>query len=97
MKVYYVYILSNKTGTLYTGVTNDLERRMYEHKNHLVKGFTSKYNIHRLIYYEEINDIEVAILREKEIKKWRRKKKLGLVRTSNPGFDDLSHTWFEES
>ncbi len=86
--------MSNSTGTLYTGMTSDLQRRVYEHKNRLIEGFTKKYNITRLIYFEETSDVQVALAREKEIKKWRRRKKLDLVRTKNPKFEDLSEGWY---
>ena len=90
-KKYYVYILSSeRNGTLYVGVTNDLKRRIYEHKNNLIKGFTEKYNIHNLVYYEETNDINVAIEREKQIKKWSRKKKISLIEKENPAWHNLS-------
>ena len=79
MKTYYVYILTSETGTLYIGLTNDLMRRVYEHKKGLVKGFTKQYGVNRLVHYEETNDVNEAILREKEIKKWRRSKKLDLI------------------
>ena len=82
--------MTNKSGTLYTGVTNNLERRVYEHKQHLVKGFTNKYNIDKLIYFEETNDIHAAISREKQIKGWLRKKKIALIESINPGWKDLS-------
>jgi putative endonuclease len=82
--------MTNKSGTLYTGVTNNLERRIYEHKHHLVKGFTNKYNIDKLVYFEETNDINVAISREKQIKGWLRKKKIALIESMNPGWKDLS-------
>jgi len=72
-KTYYVYILASKrNGTLYIGVTNNLERRIYEHKNNLIEGFTKKYNVHKLVYYEETNDIKEALLFEKKVKKWNR-------------------------
>ena len=87
---YYVYILSSITGVLYIGVTNNLERRMYEHKKKLVPGFTQKYNISQLLYFQEYNDIAQAIHAEKVVKKWRRSKKLDLIRTINPYFRDLS-------
>ncbi|MCG2770870.1 MAG: GIY-YIG nuclease family protein [Desulfobacterales bacterium] len=87
---YFVYIMTNKSGTLYTGVTNNLERRIYEHKHHLVKGFTSKYKIGKLVYFEETNDINAAISREKQIKGWLRKKKIALIESMNPGWKDLS-------
>jgi putative endonuclease len=90
MKNYCVYILaSQKNGTLYTGITNDLVRRVYEHKNDLIKGFTSKYRINRLVYYEQIADIRSAIIREKQIKKWNRKWKIELIEAMNPGWTDL--------
>ena len=96
MKTYYVYILTSETGTLYIGLTNDLMRRVYEHKKGLVKGFTKQYGVNRLVHYEETNDVNEAILREKEIKKWRRSKKLDLIRGSNPKWEDLSAGWFED-
>ncbi|MBY5282744.1 GIY-YIG nuclease family protein, partial [Aphanizomenon flos-aquae CCAP 1446/1C] len=80
MNQYYVYIMSNKSKTLYTGVTNDLQRRIYEHKQKLIPGFTQKYNITKLVYYEETPDIQVAIEREKQIKGWLRSKKIWLLR-----------------
>ena len=89
MKSYYVYILASKTGTLYIGVTNDLQRRVWEHKHKLIKGFTEKYNIDRLMFYREFNDIEQAIEVEKKIKKWGRQKKLNLIKTINPEFKNL--------
>lgn len=95
MKEYYVYILSNKRGALYTGVTNDLESRIYQHKNKLIEGFTKKYNITRLVYYESTNEITAAIAREKQIKGWLRAKKMELIKAVNPTFADLSETWFE--
>jgi putative endonuclease len=76
--------MTNKSGTLYTGVTNNLERRIFEHKHHLVNGFTQKYKIGRLVYFEETNDINAAISREKQIKGWLRKKKLALIKSMNP-------------
>ena len=75
MKSYYVYIMTNKSKTLYIGVCNDLKRRVYEHKNKLVPGFTEKYNITKLVYFEETSDVEAAIKREKQLKGWIRKKK----------------------
>ena len=86
---YYVYILTNKSLTLYIGVTNNLERRILEHKNKLIKGFTKKYNIDKLIYYEEYGDIGEAIVREKQIKGWFRKRKIELIKTQNLEFKDL--------
>jgi putative endonuclease len=87
---YFVYIMTNKSGTLYTGVTNNLERRIYEHKHHLVNGFTKKYRIGKLVYFEETNDINAAISREKQIKGWLRKKKIALIESMNPGWKDLA-------
>ena len=90
MKTYYVYILASKrNGTLYCGVTNDLIRRVYEHKNDLVDGFTKKYKVHKLVYYEECGSIESAIEREKDIKRWYRRWKLELIEGTNPLWDDL--------
>jgi putative endonuclease len=92
MKQYYVYILaSTKNGTLYVGVTSDLPKRIYEHKQNLIDGFTKKYNVHILVYYEVHNDIQEAITREKQIKKWNRKWKLRLVEEKNPEWRDLYH------
>jgi putative endonuclease len=88
---YYVYVLTNWTNNLmYVGRTNDLERRMFEHKKKLVKGFTQKYNINKLVYFEESQKVNAAIMREKEIKKWRRGKKDSLVNGGNPQWKDLS-------
>jgi putative endonuclease len=94
MKHYYVYIMTNRSRTLYTGVTNNLERRVYEHKNKLVAGFTSKYNITQLVYYEETNDVQEALLREKQIKGWLRSKKIALIESINPQWKDLSLEWY---
>ncbi len=93
-KTYYVYIMSNKSKTLYTGVTDDLERRVYEHKNKLKEGFTKRYNITRLVYFDETDDIGIAIGREKEIKGWLRRKKIDLICSMNPDWKDLSEGWF---
>ena len=90
MKSYYVYILaSKKNGTLYVGVTNDLVKRVFEHKNNLITGFTQKYDVHNLVYFEETNDIHVAIEREKVLKRWQRKWKLELIEKKNPNWNDL--------
>ena len=87
---YYVYIMTNKYNTvLYTGVTNDLVRRVYEHKNKLVEGFTAKYNLTKLVYYEIYNDVKEAINREKQIKGWKREKKEDLIKEFNPMWKDL--------
>ena len=92
--MYYVYILSNwDDRVLYIGVTGNLQRRMYEHKRGLADGFTRKYNVHKLVYYEYTNDVYSAISREKQLKKWRRSKKEELIRRMNPGWVDLSEKW----
>ena len=85
--------MTNKSRTLYTGVTNNLRRRVFEHKHHSVDGFTKKYNITKLVYYEETNDIREAIAREKQIKGWLRKKKIALIEAMNPKWEDLSEGW----
>ena len=92
--LYYVYIMSSATRTIYTGVTNNLERRVLEHKRHLIKGFTAKYDVTRLVYYETHRDITEAIAREKQIKGWVRRKKVELIATDNPQWRDLSDGWF---
>jgi putative endonuclease len=93
---YYVYILTNKSRTLYTGVTSDLERRVYDHKQKLVPGFASKYNITQLVYFDETQDIQAAISREKQIKGWLRRKKIALIESVNPEWKDLSEAWYRE-
>ena len=94
MNSYYVYILTNwKGNVMYIGVTNDLERRLYEHKNELVEGFTKRYHVHKLVYYEETSDVKAAIEREKQLKNWARAKKDVLVETMNPMWKDLSDEW----
>ena len=90
---YYVYMLTNATRRLYVGVTNDLERRLYEHRGRLVPGFTRKYKIDWLVYYEQTSDVESARAREKQIKGWRRSKKVALIETMNPRWRDLSLDW----
>ena len=90
MANYWVYIVTNKSGTLYIGVTNSLEHRLHQHKAKLNKGFTNKYNIKKLVYFEETDDIAAAIAREKQLKKWSRKKKIALIETLNPKWLDLS-------
>jgi len=91
MKTYYVYIMTNKSNkVIYTGITNDLIRRIFEHKQKIVKGFTEKYNCTKLIYYEETNDVNKAIKREKQLKNWHRKWKINLINEHNPKWDDLS-------
>ena len=91
MNTYYVYMMTTWNNTaLYTGVTNDLKRRVYEHKHKLLEGFTKKYNVNKLVYFEEWHDVNYAILREKELKGWRRSRKNDLVATQNPEWLDLS-------
>jgi putative endonuclease len=90
MKTFYVYILCNKrNSTLYTGVTSDLIKRIYEHRNNMVDGFTDKYNVHHLVWYKNHMTAESAITREKQIKKWNRKWKLELIEKNNPEWKDL--------
>ena len=96
MKKYYVYIMTSKTGTLYTGVTSDLRKRVYQHKHKLIEGFTKKYGIVCLVYFEETTEINQAIYREKEIKGWRRSKKIDLIKSVNPTWSDLAQEWFSE-
>lgn len=91
MKQYYIYILTNKSKTLYTGVTNNLKRRVYEHRhNKMIEGFTKKYNLTKLVYYEITVDVRSAITREKQIKGWLRNKKIHLIESFNPEWKDLS-------
>ena len=94
MNQYYTYILSSKHKNLYIGVTNDLTRRMYEHKHKLLKGHTLKYNIDKLVYFEIFGDINQAIAREKQLKGWLRKRKDELIESMNPTWKDLSEEWF---
>jgi len=90
MNRYYIYILASKrNGTLYIGVTNDLIKRVYEHKNNAVEGFTKKYGVHNLAYYEETQDVNSAITREKQMKKWKRSWKIELIEKTNPDWEDL--------
>ena len=90
MNEYYVYILTNFSNTtLYIGITNNLKRRIYEHKNKLFDGFTKKYNINKLIYYEKVSDVKSAIQREKNLKKWNRSWKIELIKTMNPEFKEI--------
>jgi putative endonuclease len=90
---YFVYIIASaRNGTLYIGVTNDLSRRSYEHREGLVEGFTKKYGVKMLVWYEEYSDIRDAIVREKRLKKWERKWKLRLIEEANPDWNDLSLT-----
>ncbi len=90
---YYVYLIANdKKGTIYIGVTNDLERRVLEHKESINKGFSSKYKTNKLVYYESYNDIAEAIEREKQLKKWNRRWKLDLIERDNPNWEDLYYS-----
>ena len=94
---YFTYMMMNsRHTTLYTGVTNNLERRVYEHKNKIFKGFTSQYNLDKLVYYEDFHEITDAIVREKQIKGWVRKKKDELILKMNPELKDLSAEWFSK-
>ncbi|MCL0094155.1 GIY-YIG nuclease family protein [Dehalococcoidia bacterium] len=90
MPEYFVYILaSGKNCTLYIGVTDDLLRRVYQHKENLLEGFTKRYNVHNLVYYESCGDIQAAIIREKQMKKWKRQWKIKLIEKENPSWKDL--------
>jgi len=91
---YFVYIIASKSRKLYVGVTNDLERRVYEHKQKLADGFTAKYRIDRLVHFEETPDVLAAIEREKQIKGLLRAKKIALVESINPTWEDLSEAWY---
>ncbi len=93
--MYYVYILTNKTNAvMYIGVTNDLRRRLCEHKNEQIEGFTKKYHVHKLVYFEEYSEVNDAIAREKQLKRWVRLKKNRLVETKNPCWDDWGEEFF---
>ena len=94
MSQYYVYIMSSFRETLYVGMTSDLTRRVYEHRHKFTDGFTKKYNVSKLVYYEDTNDIESAITREKQIKGWLRKKKTALIESLNPYWADLAEEWY---
>jgi putative endonuclease len=96
MTQYYVYIMTNYSRTLYIGVTNDLQRRVYEHKQKLIPGLTSKYNLTQLVYFETATDVRSAIAREKQIKGWLRVKKVALITADNPGWADLSAEWYQD-
>ncbi len=95
-RTYYVYILSSRpNGTLYVGVTNDLERRLLEHRDGTVEGFTKRYAVHRLVHFEETDAVTAAIAREKQIKGWSRAKKVALIQSENPEWRDLAEGWFD--
>lgn len=94
MNAFYVYTLASKrNGTLYIGLTNDIERRVLEHKNKIYKGFSSKYDVNILVYYEEFESYSEASIRERQMKKWRRLWKLNLIEKENPDWRDLSESW----
>ncbi len=95
-KQYYVYIMSSYSKRLYIGMTSDLHRRVAEHKQGLIEGFTKRYNLKMLVYYETTNEVQAAIAREKHIKGWRRSRKMELIESFNPEWDDLAMTWFKE-
>ncbi len=92
---YYVYIVASPSRTIYTGVMNDLERRMWQHKQKTFRGFTAQHSVTRLVWFEEYRMVDDAIAREKQIKGWRREKKLALIEAGNPKWRDLSHDWFD--
>jgi putative endonuclease len=87
--------MSSKTCTLYIGITNNIKKRVYEHKKHLIPGFTDKYSVERLVYVETFGDALSAIAREKQIKRWRREKKVALIDSTNPKWVDLAADWYE--
>ena len=91
---YYVYMLASKTRRLYVGMTNDLHRRVLQHRTKAIDGFTSQYNIDRLVWYESIDQVLDAIAQEKQIKGWRREKKIELIEAENPGWADLARNWY---
>jgi putative endonuclease len=93
MKSYYVYVMASESRTLYVGVTNNLERRVLAHKRKLIPGFTRKYNINRLVHFENFENVRIAIRREKQIKGWLRAKKVALIIAHNPSWKDLSESW----
>jgi len=93
-QTYWVYIMTNNSGTLYTGVTGDLPRRTYEHRHRLVPGFATRYRIDQLIYVESFSEVRDALAREKQIKAWRRSHKVALIDSANPEWNDLGEAWF---
>ena len=93
MEAYYVYIIASRSGTLYVGMAKDIKERIRQHKKHLIPGFTDKYNIDRLLYFEKAPNVVSAAKRESQIKKWRREKKVALIDLQNPGWQDLSEGW----
>jgi putative endonuclease len=93
-RTYYVYIVASASGVLYTGITNNLQSRVGQHRLKLVPGFTQKYNVTKLVYFELFADVRVAIVREKEVKAWRRAKRVALIESMNPRWADLASDWF---
>jgi putative endonuclease len=96
-KQYFVYIMSNTSKTLYIGVTNDIDRRLYEHRNMIADGFTKRYHITKLVYFEIFSDVKQAISRETVLKGWLRKKKVALIASMNPKWEDLSKQWARQN
>ncbi len=94
-KHYYVYILGSLSGTLYTGITNNILERVFQHKQHEIEGFTQTYAVDRLLHWESFDDVSKAIAREKQLKRWRREKKVWLIEKLNPAWKDLSREWYE--
>ncbi len=94
-RIYYVYIITSNSKVIYTGMTNNLEARVYQHKNKLFDGFSKKYNTYKLVWYDETDDVIAAIELEKTIKGWLRKKKVALIEENNPGWKDLAKDWFK--
>ncbi|MEO6322267.1 MAG: GIY-YIG nuclease family protein [Polaromonas sp.] len=95
-KTYHIYLLASRSRNLYVGVTSDLMQRIWQHRSHVVPGHTARYRITRLVHFEETEDVLAAIAREKQIKGWRREKKIALIKSGNPAWDDLASSWFEE-
>jgi putative endonuclease len=93
---FWVYILSSRSGTLYIGITGFFDKRIHQHKHDSIEGFTRKYQCHRLVYYESFQDVHVAINREKQVKRWRREKKIALIEKMNPRWQDLAENWGRE-
>ena len=97
MREYYVYIMASRSRTLYTGVTNDLNRRVWEHKHGSAQGFTKKYRVNRLVYFDSTPDVSAAIEREKQIEGWTRAKKIALIENTNPTWEDLCEGWEQQA
>ena len=93
MRTYHVYIMASASRTLYVGVTSNLEHRVIQHREKLLSGFSARYNVAQLVYFESTEDVTAAISREKQIKAWRREKKVALIEAANPGWKDLSEAW----